>query len=103
MNHIHCVARFLAKSGKIDELVESLRKLIPDTLSEDGCIGYDLTREIQYPGSHGEKWDVCLIEQWKSREDFELHCAKPYITHFFESTAKILVEKSDVRLYGTSV
>jgi quinol monooxygenase YgiN len=103
MNHIHCVARFLAKSGKVDELVESLCKLIPETLAEEGCIGYDLTREMQYSGSHGEKWDVCLIEKWKSRADFDLHCAKPYITHFFESTAKNLVEKSDVRLYGTSI
>ncbi|HHA2248457.1 putative quinol monooxygenase [Enterobacter ludwigii] len=103
MKQIHCVARFLAKTGKVDELVESLRKLIPDTLSEDGCAGYELTREIQYSGAHGEKWDVCLIEKWKSREDFDLHCARPYITHFFECTAQILVEKSDVRLYGVSV
>lgn len=103
MTQIHCVARFLAKSGKVDELVERLRKLIPDTLSEDGCIGYELTREIQYTGSHGEKWDVCLIEKWKSRVDFDLHCTKPYITHFFDQTAQILVEKSDVRLYGASV
>lgn len=103
MNHIHCVARFQAKSGKVDELVESLRKLIPDTLSEEGCIYYELTREMQYSGSHGEKWDVCLIEQWKSRADFDLHCAKPYITHFFDRTAQKLVEKSDVRLYGASV
>lgn len=103
MEHIHCVARFLARSGKVDELVESLQQLIPGTLSEDGCIGYDLTREIQYSGSHGEKWDVCLIEKWKSREDFDLHCARPYITHFFEHTAQVLVEKSDIRLYGASV
>ncbi len=103
MSYIHCIARFQAKSGKTDELVTSLRKLIPDTLAEDGCVGYDLTREIHYSGSYGEKWDVCLIEQWKSREDFDLHCSKPYIIHFFEHTAQRLVEKSDVRLYGTSV
>ena len=103
MKHIHCVARFLAKCGKVDELVESLRKLIPDTLSEEGCISYVLTREIQYSGAHGEKWDVCLIEKWASKKDFDHHCARPYITHFFENTARNLVEKSDVRLYGVLV
>ncbi|RRW70208.1 antibiotic biosynthesis monooxygenase [Pantoea dispersa] len=103
MKHIHCVARFLARNGKLDELIQSLQKLIPDTLAESGCMGYDLTREIQYAGSHGEAWDICLIETWKSREDFDLHCASPYITHFFEHTAPLLVEKSDVRLYGKSV
>lgn len=103
MKKIHCVARFLAKSGKVDELIESLKKLIPDTLSEDGCIGYELTQEIQYSGSHGEKWDVCLIEKWKSREDFDLHCASSYITQFFERTAPTLVEKSDIRIYRGSI
>jgi quinol monooxygenase YgiN len=103
MKQIHCVARFLAKNGMADELAESLRKLIPYTLSEEGCMGYELTCEIEYSGADGKKWDVCLIEKWKSRADFDLHCRMPYIVDFFENTAAVLVEKSDVRLYGISV
>ncbi|MEN3262973.1 putative quinol monooxygenase [Sodalis endosymbiont of Spalangia cameroni] len=100
MSNIYCVARFLAKKGFKDNLVRELVSLIPETTNEPGCLQYELTEEINYVGSDGSCWDVCLIERWRSREDFDTHCQKSYIKNFFDVTALKCVEKSDVRLYS---
>ncbi|MDL4916056.1 MAG: putative quinol monooxygenase [Enterobacterales bacterium endosymbiont of Blomia tropicalis] len=100
MKEIYCTARFLAKNGFKDNLVNALASLIPETTNEAGCLQYELTEEITYSGSDGVCWDICLIERWYSREDFEAHCNKSYIKHFFDVTAKDYVERADVRLYS---
>jgi quinol monooxygenase YgiN len=100
MREIYCTARFLAKDGCKQLLIKELKLLIPETISENGCLHYELTEEIVYTGSFGDSWDVCLIERWRSREDFDAHCNMSYIKHFFDAIAKTCVEKSDVRLYS---
>ncbi|WP_186379648.1 putative quinol monooxygenase [Yersinia mollaretii] len=100
MSEINCIARFLAVSGKKNILIEELTKLIPLTISEKGCMHYELTEEIEYQGAAGRCWDVCLIETWRSREDFEQHCNTEYIKNFFDLTSKNIVELYDVRLYS---
>lgn len=100
MTVIHCVARFKAKTNKLELLVKSLQELIPLTLAESGCLNYALTKEVPYDGSYDDAWDICLIELWKTRADFDIHCNKPYIKDFFIEIAPNLVEKADVRLYS---
>lgn len=96
---IYCTARFVAKNGHKKALINELKLLIPETLKESGCIRYELTEEIDYKGSNSESWDLCLFEQWKSRKDFDAHCEKVYIKDFFNTTARMYVDKMDVRLY----
>ena len=97
MSEIHCIARFLAKDGCKDILIKELKLLIPETISESGCLQYELTEEISYID---KPWDVCLIERWVSLEDFDAHCNMSYIRHFFDTTSKGCIEKCDVRLYA---
>lgn len=96
---IYCTARFLAKDGCKDDLINALALLVPDTKKESGCIRYELMEEIIYEGNNNETWHLCLIEHWKTREDFDAHCKMSYIKNFFDVTAKMYVEKIDVRLY----
>lgn len=99
MEIIYCVANFVAKEGYKETLARELALLIPETVSEPGCLKYELTEEISYSGSDGDSWDLSLIECWRTRDDFDSHCNSDYIRHFFNVTAKEYVEKSDVRLY----
>ena len=47
---VYCVAQFQPKEGKLNEvLFEVLKSLEPNTLREDGCIQYTVTRHIQEP------------------------------------------------------
>ncbi len=47
---VYCIAQFQPKEGKLNELFEVFKKsLEPNTLREDGCIQYTVTRHIQEP------------------------------------------------------
>ncbi len=43
---LYCIAQFTPKEGKFDLLFETLKALEPDTLREEGCISYRVTKQI---------------------------------------------------------
>jgi len=95
---IYCIASFEAKDGKEKELLEVLQSLEPKTIREDGCIQYVVTKQIAFP--------IVFNEIWESREAFELHCNKPYITNFFQDHCvdeKGLVRKFNVCVYTDEI
>lgn len=46
---VYCIAQFEPKAGKAAELFKVLQGLEPNTLREDGCIQYRVTRQIESP------------------------------------------------------
>ncbi len=88
-----CVAEFQAKEGKIDELIAALHVLMGPTQKEPGCLRYELNQRVDDP-----RW-ITFIEKWKDKKLFDEHCAKPYITNFFDNVRPGLVEQFEVKLY----
>jgi len=82
---IYCIASFEAKPTKEKELLEVLQSLESRTLREDGCIQYLVTKQISHPNATGKSFPIVFNEIWASKEDFEKHCNKPYITSFFQN------------------
>ena len=100
---VYCIARFRAKEGKEQELFEVLKALEPDTLREDGCLRYIVTRRIEsrYAGGSGE-YPLLFNEIWRDLDSFEAHCNRKAIREFFEKECLAedgLVEKWDVNIY----
>lgn len=81
---VYCIAEFRAKGGFEQELLETLRALEPQTLREDGCLQYRLTRQIHSPFADGTGFHIVFNEIWQDMDAFETHCQKPYITKFFQ-------------------
>jgi quinol monooxygenase YgiN len=81
---IYCIASFKAKKGKEEKLLKVLQSLEPKTLREDGCIQYIVTKQIAHPNATGKSFPIVFNEIWESKEAFELHCNKKYITDFFQ-------------------
>ncbi len=81
---VYCIAQFEPKPGKLDELFRVLQALEPDTLREEGCIQYRITRHIHSPFAEGESMPLVFNEIWANMAVFEAHCQKPYIQSFFE-------------------
>jgi quinol monooxygenase YgiN len=103
---IYCIASFKAKVGKEQELLETLQSLEPQTTREDGCIQYIVTKHIEHPNAMGKSFPIVFNEIWESKEAFELHCNKPYITNFFETHCvdkNGLVEDFNVCVYTDEV
>lgn len=81
---VYCIAEFLPKEGQEQKLFETLRALEPQTLREDGCIHYRVTRQIASSFAEGTGFPIVFNEIWASMQDFELHCQKDYIVDFFQ-------------------
>ena len=100
---VYCIAQFEPKPGKLEELFRVLQALEPDTLREDGCVQYRITRHIHSPFAEGESFPLVFNEIWANREVFEEHCQKPYIKAFFEQQCVSpdgLVAKWNVCVYS---
>lgn len=61
-----------------------LQSLEPNTLREEGCLSYRVTKHIQNPFATGESMPIVFNESWASVEDFERHCQRQEIVEFFE-------------------
>ncbi|ABI70363.1 putative quinol monooxygenase [Shewanella frigidimarina] len=91
---IVCVAQFVAKAGKRDELVAVLASLIPDTRRESGCIRYELNISVDNDNK------VAFVEKFVDRAAFDQHCAKDAIQHYFHNVMPELVESHHVEVFN---
>jgi len=67
------VAIFLAKPGAEEKLETLFRSVIPITLKEEGCISYQLNRDLDQPRR------FVWTEEWRSRELLDNHANAPHI------------------------
>ena len=81
---LYCIAQFRPKEGKFDALFQTLKSLEPDTLREEGCLRYRVTKQIENTFAPGESMPIVFNEAWVSVEDFERHCQRDAIVDFFE-------------------
>ena len=100
---LYCIASFKAKETKEEELLRTLQTLESQTLREDGCIQYIVTKHIPHPNATGDSFPIVFNEIWASKEAFEDHCNKSYIVDFFQThclSEDCLVEKYNVCVYS---
>jgi quinol monooxygenase YgiN len=82
---VYCIAQFLPKPGKADELFNVLQSLEPNSNREDGCLQYIVTRHVQSPFAEGKSFPIAFNEIWADIASFEAHCQRSEIKHFFET------------------
>ena len=82
---VYCVAQFLPKAGKEAALFKVLQSLEPNTLREDGCLQYIVTRQLASPFAEGKSFPIAFNEIWADIASFEAHCQRAEIKHFFET------------------
>lgn len=97
---LYCIAQFTPKKGKFDQLFETLKALEPDTLREEGCLSYRVTKHIKNDFAPGTSMPIVFNESWASVEDFERHCQRKEIVDFFEK--ECLSEDGLVEAYNVT-
>ncbi|SFR48922.1 putative quinol monooxygenase [Thiomicrospira sp. ALE5] len=80
---VYCIAQFLPKPGKEAALFRVLQQLEPNTLREEGCIQYRVTRQITSPFAEGKSFPIVFNEIWSDMACFEAHCQRNEIQDFF--------------------
>jgi len=101
-NKVYCVAEFQPKAGQFEALFQRLQALEPNTLREDGCIQYRVTRQIQSRFAPGKGFPIVFNEIWQNLAAFEAHCQRTEIVEFFETACLAedgLAEDWNVRIF----
>lgn len=82
---VYCLAQFRAKPGQQDALFRVLQSLEPDTLREDGCVQYTVTRLVASEFAGGSTdFPIVFNEIWANHDAFAAHCQRSAIQQFFE-------------------
>lgn len=92
-NNIRVVARFAAKSDRVEDVKRILTELVDPTRAEDGCIIYELLQNAQDPT------DFTFVEEWTSQTALDKHLATDHIKHSRSQTEGLLDAGPEVRVY----
>lgn len=82
---VYCLAQFNPKPGQENALFSVLQSLEPNTLREDGCLQYRVTRHIASPFATGTSYPIVFNEIWANMAAFEAHCQRQEIVDFFNT------------------
>ncbi|MCB1183128.1 antibiotic biosynthesis monooxygenase [bacterium] len=83
------VAIFEAVAGREDELAAALAALVAPTRAEDGCLDYDLHRDLERPGR------FLFYENWTTRAAWNAHMESPHLRRHRE-TSPPLVARAEI-------
>ena len=92
------VAVVEVKAGFEDQAKEELLRLVPLTHLEPGCIQYDMHVNIDLDTLKVNPRKYLFYENWRSREDWDLHMKMPYLKRWFDMAPKVC-EKIDLTIW----
>jgi quinol monooxygenase YgiN len=78
------------KEGALEGILPIARKLIAETVKEEGCKRYELVRDIS-DANH-----LLILETWESRAHLDAHSQSTHFKTFIPQMDSYLTEPSDV-------
>lgn len=89
---IKLVAKGFFYEDTVDEAIKLYEELVQKTREENGCISYNLFRDIS------DKTILTMIEEWESKEALELHKKTEHFTRLVPIIGKFRKE-SELNIY----
>ena len=80
MTHLVIVAVIMVDPSKVDAIKPLFKSLIAETLTEAGCVQYDLHQDNQDPSR------FLFYETWATRELWQDHMSAPHVKAFQSAT-----------------
>ena len=93
---ITVLASVTIKDGCTDEFITIFNANVPAVLSEDGCIEYYPTIDIDsgLAPQHLNSQTVTIVEKWQSLDALKAHLTAPHMLTYMEQVAEIVVDVS---------
>lgn len=85
-------ARFHARPGCAEAVLEAIRTVEGPTKQEPGCAGYRVFGSVRVPG---EYW---IHSRWRDRAAFDLHASLPHTVRFLDTVQPLIDHPLDVSL-----
>jgi len=87
---VKVLAKHFVKADKIDEFIELAKKLVEATITEAGCVKYQLFQDLKDPKI------LTIIEEWENKAALDKHMDSehfleivPILSSFMEKPAEI--------------
>ncbi len=84
---IYVVAEVRLKPGMADKAVAAARKVVAETVKEDGCIFYDMHRSVNVADK------IVVVERWASRDALDRHMHTPHLKAWREAGKEFVLER----------
>ena len=92
------MALVYVKSGSEEQVKKELLNLVPITRQEPGCIQYDMHVNIDLNTLEINPRMYLFYENWRSRQDWDLHMKMSYLKTWFDMAPKV-TEKIELTIW----
>lgn len=87
------VAKNYADLNHLDEIMSLCQELVENTCRENGCLSYGVYQDTEHPEL------LTMIEEWKSREDLDIHLHSEHFTRIVPQLGKLMTQSADMNIY----
>ena len=90
---INVVAKHYVKEDKVAEFIKKAKKLVEETLKEEGCIKYGLFQDENNPAI------LTMIEKWESKEALDNHMKTEHFLSIVSVLGALDEKPKEINLY----
>ena len=90
---IKVVAKHFVKEDKVNEFLELGKKLVEATVKENGCIKYELFKDMK------DSRVLTIIEEWKSKADLDKHQDSEHFIEIIPILSSFMEKPAEINLY----
>ncbi len=90
---IRVVAKFHVKPEKVQEFMNMCKKLVDETVKEEGCIEYGLYQELNNPEI------LTMLEEWSDESSLDEHMKSKHFREIFPLFSECFEKEAEVSLY----
>lgn len=90
---IRVVAKSYVKPGEIQKFICLFKKLVEESVKEDGCIDYRLYQDLDNPGI------LTTLEEWRDKSDLDKHLKSNHFEEIFPLLLKYLEKETEINMY----
>ena len=87
---IFTIANAKIQAGKRDEFLAAVERFVPVTMTEKGCIAYDVVEVVGTPNH------FMTVERWDERASLDAHLGAPHTQDFLGTVAGCVAEAPSV-------
>jgi quinol monooxygenase YgiN len=90
---IRVVAKCHVKPDKVQEFVDMCKRLVDESVKEEGCIEYGLYQELDNSET------LTFLEEWRDESSLDEHMKSNHFIEIFPLFSECLVKETEVSVY----
>ena len=90
---IRVVAKNYVKPEKIQEFIVLCKRLVEESVKEEGCIDYGLYQELDNPEI------LTMLEEWRDKSNLDKHLNSNHFRKIFPLLSEYLEKETEINMY----